>query len=72
MTGYSEAAINRFALSRSRITGGEINGEMALKDDRRVGISLNDFYAIGCEMERLRKEVEILQATVDDVKRAVE
>ena len=67
-----EAQIDRFALSRERIRGGEIRHEMALKEDGRVGVSLNDFYAIGCEMERLRRQVVSQQNIIDNVRKAVE
>jgi hypothetical protein len=70
--GYSQEAIDRFALSRDRIHGGEIKHEMALKDDRHVGLSLDEFYAIGCEMQRLRRANAALQSVIDDVQAALD
>lgn len=72
MSGYSEAALSRFTISQSRVVGGDIKRLVSLTSDRKVSMTLDDYYAIGCEMERLRRQVERLAGVVEDVKRAVE
>lgn len=71
MSGYEPGEVERFTLSRDRIHGGEIRGEVALKPGGKVGMTLGDYYAIGCEMARLRRaNAELVQA-IEDVRRVV-
>lgn len=69
---HSDKAIDTFAVSRDRIQGGAIRGLASLVGDDKVRMTLDDYYAIGCEMQRLRREVGRLEGVVAEVKRAVE
>lgn len=68
---YPTGDVERFALSRNRVHGGEIRGEVSLQLGSKVRMTLTDYCAIGCEMDRLRQKVAELVDVVDEVRKAV-
>jgi hypothetical protein len=73
--GYAPGEVERFASARNRIRGERIKGLVSLESGGKVRMTLEDYEAIGAEMQRLRilhhDTVRVMENTATAVRTAV-